>query len=128
MASPKTLKRVTISSTYKGLHPDEILRLYPVRFLVCRRSHDWPRRAIWRDLSESVRERTLQCRRCGYTKTVIMDAQGQPLDREVTRHPPGYLTPGSGLKRGTFVALGYVQDYEQAKAMNLVLKANDSIE
>jgi hypothetical protein len=128
MARQKVLKRLTISSTYKGMDANTILKHYPERFLVCRRSHDWPRRAIWRDLSESVRERTLQCRRCGYTKTVLQDVHGQPLDRERTRHPPGYQTPGSGLKRGTFVALAYVQDYELAKAQDRVLGIGDEIQ
>lgn len=116
------LKRLTITSTYKGMDANKILELYPSHFLVCRRSHDWPRRAIWRDLSDTVRERTLQCSRCGYTKTTIMDVHGRPLTgKETTRHPPGYLTPGSGMKRGTFVALANVQDYELAKAQGRVL-------
>ena len=128
MARNKVPKRLTISSTYKGMDASTTLSHYPGRYLICRRSHDWPSRAIWRDLSESVRERTLQCRRCGYTKTVIQDVYGQPLDKERTKHPPGYLTPGSGLKRGTFVALAYVQDYEEAKARGKVLGVGDSFE
>lgn len=113
-------RRIPLRTNYRGMDPDEILDNYPERYMVCRGSHDWPRRAMWRDLSDTVRERTVVCRRCGYTKVALQGTDGQPIDREQTRHPRGYLTPGSGLKRGQFVALAHVRDYELAKMQGRV--------
>lgn len=113
-------KITTVRRSYRGMSPDEILDNYPERYLVCRGNHDWPRRAMWRDLSDSVRERTKVCRRCGYTKIALQDTQGSRLVPEKTRHPQGYLTPGSGLKRGQFVSLADVRDYNLAKIQGRV--------
>lgn len=109
----KAMKR--IKTNYKGLTPDEILSNYPEKFLVCRGNHNWPRRAMWRDLSDTVREKTIVCTRCGYTKINLQDRYGNKIMNEKTRHPRGYLTPGTGLKRGQFVALRDIRDYEMAK-------------
>lgn len=112
--------RLGVRISYRGMTADEILDEYPEKYLVCRGNHDWPVRAMWRDLSDTARERIILCRRCGYKKTRIEDMNGNLLLPETTRHPHGYLTPRSGLKRGQFVALAHTRDYQLAKIQGRV--------
>lgn len=115
----RSIKRVR--TTWRGMSAEDILANYPEVFMACRGNHLWPRRAMWRDLSDTVRERTVVCDRCGYTKIQLQDKDGRQVVPERTRHPKGYLTPGTGLKRGQFVQRRDVLDYEYAKIRGRVL-------
>lgn len=111
----KTAKKPIKS--WKGVPPERILEEYPENYSDCRGNHDWPRRAIWHDLNDegTVRERTVICRSCTYSKTTMEDDHGRRIGEETQRYPQGYLTPGSGLKRGQFIAMAHTRDYLRAK-------------
>lgn len=103
-----------LSSSYRGMSPEEILEKYPEVFRDCRVSHQWPRRAIFMVLSPRVRERTVQCRNCGLTKSFLIDDSGQRISPTRSSYPRGYLTPKSGLARADFAARAYNADFERA--------------
>lgn len=113
---PRKTTKKPIKS-WKGVPPEKILEDYPENYSDCRGSHDWPRRAIWHDLNDegTVRERTVICRSCTYSKTTMEDDRGNRVGVESQKYPQGYLTPGSGLKRAQFIAVSHTRDYNRAK-------------
>ena len=94
--------------------PDEILEVYPEKFMDCRLAHDWGRRAIWQVLSDTIRERTVQCHRCGTSKSMLVNNRGQVVRKAQTHYIQGYQTPKSGLVRSDFAAITYVRDFDKA--------------
>ena len=110
------MARRTLPRSYRGKTPDEILEVYPEKFMECRLAHEWSRRAIWEVLSDTARERTVQCKTCGTTKSMIVNNQGHVVRKAYTTYVSGYLTPKSGLVRSDFAAITYVRDFDKALA------------
>jgi len=100
--------------------------MYPVAFRTCRIAHN--PRPLYRNLANGVRERTELCRRCGRTRTFLIDQRGYRLStRDNTWYPPGYLTPKSGLVKRDFAALEYNADYDKAVIEGRILSGDDNV-